>query len=200
MSCILPNEDVKMTPQLPLSEAKRVSDLEKILSVTDNHSSAGHTAPKEKESFFHKSLYQSIGYVKRGLEHYFTPNSVERWGNGRIYKWLGVQHFKKILPIGGDYVNRKMGWTWIIPSNPRRKELGDYESMTKGIELAHSVMIPLYSASLLLHHLDGDFNYVEKHFLSNVICNVLFNIYPIMVQRYNRTRIYTALEKVERRK
>ena len=110
------------------------------------------------------------------LDFYFTPKFFEK--SGRIYELLGVRIFKKFLPTYGDYMLRLTGIRLI--NNGSTETLKDYETATKIFEMIHLVFCLLYIC-----------------FSVSILLNLMINIYPIMVQRYNRARIYKILRKRE---
>ena len=166
---------------------REVSDLERTLYSAEYNVPVPET--EEKEGFFQRVADS----VKGGIDSYFKPKSFERWEDGKIYKWLGVKHFKKILPTGGDYVAKWIGWRPIAGASSKEEGLRDYEKWTRVYESIHSVLFPLYTTSMIQDLADGDLESAGWMLLKNLAINV----YPIMVQRYNRARIYNALDRIE---
>ena len=176
-----------MTPELATPNIEEVSDLERTLYTTDIDVSIQET--EEKGGFFQRVADS----VNGAIDSYFKPKSFERWDDGKIYRWLGVKHFKKILPTGGDYVARWIGWRPIANASSKEEGLRDYEKLTRSLELIHSVLFPLYTTSMIQDLTDGDLESAGWMLIKNLAVNV----YPIMVQRYNRARIYNALDRIE---
>ena len=110
---------------------------------------------------------------------YFMSQSFER--KGTIYQWFGIRYYKYLLKI--------IGWEKIIRNDQPIKNnlttLVNYESWTKGSELIH-----LFSAITVF----GFIIWIALHYSINDILwlfafNILVNVYPVMLQRYNRPRI-----------
>ncbi|MFA6889366.1 MAG: hypothetical protein WC254_07765 [Candidatus Woesearchaeota archaeon] len=156
-------------------EVKNLSSLELTLS----EETSGH---KERT----ESLLTRIGNGLYWLqEQYFKPHSFER--DGKLYEALGVRTFKKYLPTGGDYICRLTGINWI----KSKKELGPLNCMTRFYEATHTVFFIL--GTLQTVDAISEENYIEAGF--KLAINILVNLYPIITQRYNRSRIYAIQEK-----
>lgn len=131
---------------------------------------------------------------------YYKPRSWERAGNGFIYKALGIELIKDFIPTGGDRKikkKRKIDPNYHTPTftfkKPSFKEMQIYERYTRIHETTHML------ASILGTGLTGAF------FMNNNLALVLAsgiytlgNIYPVMLQRYNRERMYRLMEKANR--
>jgi glycosyl-4,4'-diaponeurosporenoate acyltransferase len=137
-----------------------------------------------KEKPFKKST------IKKITEIYFRPKSFECWKDGKLYECLGVKTFKKYLPTLGDIVSKKIGYRPIASANSKEEGLIRYEKQTKLFESIHiagfCTMIPILPNIFL----NGDY----KGGLLLSLGDFAINVYPIMVQRYNRARIYNFLE------
>jgi hypothetical protein len=116
--------------------------------------------------------------VKAILNLYFSPKSFEK--NRKLYRLLGVHIFKKFLPTGGDYVVRYAKIRMIPDSSAEALEA--YERCTRVYETIHVIFFFLYI-------------FLPSSFLSNLLLNLVINVYPIMTQRYNRARIDCILKK-----
>lgn len=134
-------------------------------------------------------------------EWYYKPHWWEKVGNGILYRALGVELFKKIVPAGGDRVVKKarkidpnfhiQGFTLRRPS---KEEVKLYEIYTRIHEVTHMLSsitgLGLATTSVLLNN--------QPFLLASGIMTIA-NIYPVMLQRYNRERMYRVLDKVNRR-
>lgn len=177
-------------------------NLEKIISedelnpIQDSHLekeiAVQPSITKESKSYSQKI----VGGLKKVVNYYFKPKSFERKGDGLLYKALGVQGFLYILPTFGKLVCKLTGFHPIRNAKTKEKGLRDYESATRIYETTHFMMFWLYLALTTIPFMSGNLRGV----LGWSIANILINIYPIMVQRYNRARIYNALEKIEKEK
>lgn len=121
---------------------------------------------------------------------YFKPRKAERWKDGLLYKFLGVHFFKKVVPTLGSYVSRLIRFRPIAHASDRKKALEEYEPATRIFESIHlGLQATLYNFNLINAISEGD---IDKT-ISWGALSLCFNIYPIMLQRYNRARIYNAL-------
>ena len=114
---------------------------------------------------------------------YFDEHPFEQ--HGRLYEYLGVRHFKYVASAG-DYVNR-----WRRRTDPSFRNVRTYdealawEARTRFNEVAHlaclafSVVMALWLCSW------GRYTWLPVI----VVLNVLLNVYPILLQRYTRSRI-----------
>ncbi|WP_205502622.1 glycosyl-4,4'-diaponeurosporenoate acyltransferase CrtO family protein [Rufibacter psychrotolerans] len=117
---------------------------------------------------------------------YFNSYRFEQ--EGRIYEYLGVHFYRKLLVwTGWEKVSRK--------ANPIRKDLAslttaDRNSRTS--EAGHLVIavIVFAVAGLVMR------SWSEARWL--LVLNVVLNIYPVLLQRFNRPRyrrVLVALQK-----
>ncbi|MBU2101116.1 hypothetical protein KKH05_00090 [Patescibacteria group bacterium] len=115
-------------------------------------------------------------------EIYFTPRFWER--RGKLYELFGIRIFKKYLPISGDLMMRKV-FRGKMLENGHTETLENYERFTRVCECIHLVFFFVYLSALFSH----------GHVITVVVSNLLVNVYPIMLQRYNRARLYRILER-----
>src|SRR5262249_4348842 len=112
----------------------------------------------------------------------YRPRAWER--SGRVYLWLGVRWFKRWTP-DGDWVaaqlRRALPDYRLIAS---RTDLSDFERRTRRAEQVHSVMLAVAVPPLLYAAFSG-WAMLAAWLL---VGNLLINMYPILVQRYNRAR------------
>ena len=123
--------------------------------------------------------------LRRGLPRwYFLPFRFERWGSGRCYRWLGVRRFKYWIPFSGDRVALRTG-RHPLRQGKLPETLDAAFQNTVLYELIHlSILIPLLPVMVAPFRHEA---WVAGGFV--VALNVLMNVYPIMVQRYNRVRL-----------
>ena len=140
-----------------------------------------------------KDLSSRIGNV---AEAYFSPKQFEK--DGRIYKLLGVRKFKRYMPTSGDLVInhlRKSSGKGLI-NGSTTKDLHRYERYTRLFEATHlGFGVPLTGLvidAVLQNRLDA------AAIITTM--NIAGNIYPVMVQRYNRARLYRTIERNEKRR
>ena len=123
---------------------------------------------------------------------YFRVYGFER--SGRLYEWLGVLAFRKLVP-NGDFANR-----WERRKDPSfrmirgRRSAAAFIVRTRQSERGHIVLLALgfvssaYAWSLGWH---GWAVYLAAG-------NVLVNFYPVVLQRYTRGRIEGLLQRRSR--
>jgi uncharacterized integral membrane protein len=138
-----------------------------------------------------------LSHLERINKWYFTPRKWERHGNGAIYRWLGVAVYKRHLPTTGDLMRRWRGLKHVdLARGSRRDELLHAEQMTRRYEWRHWIgcVVFILLAILIDQQSNGrEFTVLDGVFL--VALNLVINVYPIMLQRYNRVRIMRVLEK-----
>ena len=114
---------------------------------------------------------------------YYTEKSWEK--NGKIYETLGINLFRKLLVvIGWERLNKKAN-----PIEKKTTALIHLEYRTKQSELGHIIILCIVSVFTIF--VAFQFGISETIWL--VILNILLNIYPILLQRYNRPRLKRAL-------
>ena len=112
---------------------------------------------------------------------YFKPQPFEQ--GGKIYRYLGVHLYRRLLVlVGWEKISRQ--------ANPIRNNLSDLrtcEYNTRVAELGHTLIALLVLALTPVVCRSWD----EAKWL--LITNLLLNVYPIVVQRYNRPRYHRLL-------
>ena len=106
--------------------------------------------------------------------------------NYNIYKKIGVKHFKKIVPFG-DY--------WISCYNRLfSKNLKLFKSkenaiiwviFTLSVEFIHLIGLIIFSCLSLRFYMNQEF----EELIISIGTNIVINLYPICVQRFNRIRL-----------
>ncbi|MFZ6820005.1 hypothetical protein [Undibacterium sp. Ji22W] len=119
---------------------------------------------------------------------YYTAKAWER--EGKLYGYLGINLFRKMLVIiGWEKLNKK--------SNPIEKNVKALEHnllRTKKSELGHLIIFLI----VLVVSVVVAVNRGLRDAMWLIIFNVLFNLYPVLLQRYNRPRIERALQLIRR--
>ncbi|KQC01724.1 hypothetical protein [Pedobacter sp. Hv1] len=110
---------------------------------------------------------------------------------GKIYEQLGINFFRKLLIwIGWEKLNKK--------SNPVAKHtntLIHLHNRTKQSELGHLLILIIVLGFTIF--VAFKFGFVKALWL--ILLNVLLNLYPILLQRYNRPRLERAINLSKRR-
>ena len=112
---------------------------------------------------------------------------IKDWENGgKIYENFGVNLFRKLLVlVGWEKLNKK--------SNPVKNDLEaltHLEYRTKQSELGHLIIFFIVFGFTI--YVAIKFAFIESLWL--LFLNVILNVYPILLQRYNRPRLQRALE------
>ena len=122
--------------------------------------------------------------LKNGLNSsYYEEKHWER--KGKVYENLGINVFRKILVwIGWEKLNKK--------TNPVKKDIAALQHLhfqTKKSELGHLIILVIVFG----FNLFVAFKFGVLSSLWLFALNVLLNLYPIFLQRYNRPRIERAI-------
>jgi hypothetical protein len=120
---------------------------------------------------------------------YYNEKGWER--RGKIYEPLGINFFRKLLVwIGWEKLNKKA-----TPIEKNTKALMNLRYQTKKSELGHVIIFII----VLGFNVFVAFKFGVLKSLWLLILNVLLNLYPIFLQRYNRPRIERAINLSKRR-
>ncbi len=127
-----------------------------------------------------KSQLTSSYYHEKGWEQ-----------KGKIYEYLGINIFRKLLLwTGWEKLNKK--------ANPVEKGTGALMHLhyqTKKNELGHVIIFFI----VLGFNIFVAFRYGIVKSFGLLVLNVLLNVYPVLLQRYNRPRIARVLALSKRR-
>jgi hypothetical protein len=121
------------------------------------------------------------------LSKYFLSKPFER--EGSIYLWIGVRYYKYLL--------RLIGWEKIIrkgqPMKNHLPSLINYRIWTQGSEAIHlfaSIFVIAYTIWIGWRYSIGDIYWL-------IIFNIIVNVYPAILQRYNRPRVDRLIRNKE---
>jgi hypothetical protein len=120
---------------------------------------------------------------------YYRPKHFEL--SGRFYECLGVRWFKRWTP-DGDHVVRYI--RHFLPDYKvitGRCSLGGLDMRTRRSEQGHLLWLLVTATPILYALVCGWAVLASWLFLGNLVINV----YPIMVQRYNRARVQRSLAR-----
>lgn len=114
---------------------------------------------------------------------YFHEKKWEK--SGKLYEWIGINWFRKLLVwVGWEKLNKK--------SNPVKKDLTALIHLyyrTKQSELGHIIIFIIvlgFSAFV-----GWKYGIIESLWLFTL--NIILNLYPIFLQRYNRPRLLSLI-------
>lgn len=120
------------------------------------------------------------------MDLYFRPKRIEKWKNGRLYELLGINAFKRVCV----HIGHTFGWDNFFIDDGRQEGLKAYEKRTRINEAIHA------PPTLLLTYLIISF-LVEGKYIGAAIIGPLWllNALPTALQRYNRVRIESVLQR-----
>ena len=120
----------------------------------------------------------------------FEPKPFETPGDCRLYRLLVVRAFKRYLPTSGDLVSRWRGISRIQRAHGGLDQaLRRYERITRSHEGRH-----IFGAASMLAISWWAITFHGKgEWPALLAANALINGYPIILQRYNRIRLQSAL-------
>jgi glycosyl-4,4'-diaponeurosporenoate acyltransferase len=181
------NDERVVIDGCPLASTNSIDD--KIKESLINSTSDWSTSLQLPKEF----LPRPKNVMENIANWYFTPFNFEKFHNGRIYELLGVRLFKYFLPTGGDLVQR---WTGIHEiRGGADTDLSRYEPVTRFREMAHVIGAAMTTSLTIAAFALNSISVASF----SIGVNLFVNIYPIMVQRYNRTRINSILLRREER-
>ena len=127
-----------------------------------------------------KSPLASTYYNEKGWEQ-----------KGRIYELIGINYFRKLLVlVGWEKITRKS-----TPIEKSTETLVNLHHQTKKSELGHLIIWYIVLGFTV-------FVAFQSGVLKSIwllILNILLNLYPVLLQRYNRPRIQRAINLSQRR-
>ena len=128
--------------------------------------------------------------VAAWLFGYFDPAAWER--SGAVYRRLGVHRFRHLL-LNGRYLNRLVSFVRRRPYRviTGRQSAGSWVLFTVFVEAGHTAFGGVMAFFMMRALARGDFAAAASILLQNLV----INIYPAMVQRYNRGRILRVLKQ-----
>ena len=117
-----------------------------------------------------EKIYRGFGFEKRS----------------QFYEIIGVSKFKKIVPLGDFWLNF---YNRITKKNLRlitsRENAVVWLIFTVAIEFLHIIGFLISLKFIIRYNLENEYLKIVKA----LVFTTVINIYPIMVQRYNRLRI-----------
>jgi hypothetical protein len=117
------------------------------------------------------------------ISAYFNPQNWE--AKGTVYKWFGINAFRKILIwVGWEKLNKASN-----PVKPNLETLKHLEYTTRQSEFGHLIIFFI----VLLVNVFVAIYYGAAKSLFLFALNIILNFYPIILQRYNRPRLLRAI-------
>ncbi len=121
------------------------------------------------------------------MDLYFRPKRIEKWKNGRLYELLGINTFKKVFV----YMGHKFGWDSYFIDDGRQEGLKAYEKRTRISEAIHAPVTVLLTYQMISYLAEG--RYAGAAIIGPLW---LLNAIPTALQRYNRVRIESVLQRM----
>lgn len=131
---------------------------------------------------------------RRFWDWYFEPKTFEEANRGQIYRLIGIRFFKYYLPTSGDVVSRLRGHRHLDLREGRDHGLRAYERRTRIYEGRHI----FGGLSMLAISWWAIAARDRGNWAALLAANLFLNGYPILLQRYNRVRVFAALKHLER--
>jgi len=126
-------------------------------------------------------------------DNYFGIKKFER--DGKIYENIGVKWFKKfLLNLAKKRRHERPFKNYFIKENSI-DGLIDFEKRTRKSEMAHVIIVIVilaYQVRMIIF-IDGVSDIIFLLFFT--VLNIIANLYPICLQRYNRIRINRVIQK-----
>jgi hypothetical protein len=132
------------------------------------------------------------------LNRWFRP---KRFETEQLYTRLGARVLKRYVPTGGDLA---MGWLrrrepqrrWLDPGS--LESLHRFERTTRLNEAVHLLGFAGFTALALKRFSAGSLT--PAGLSIGLGLNLGFGLWPVVLQRYNRLRVYRAIEASTRRR
>src|SRR6266511_1319058 len=130
------------------------------------------------------------------LDVWFRPKQFE---TEHLYERLGALLLKRYVPTGGDLVmqlvrRRYPQFSLFDPASP--ESLRRLERGTRVAEAVHLVGFVGFSAPAVRRFSDGSLS--RAGLGAALVMNLTFGLWPVVLQRYNRLRVYRAFETASR--
>lgn len=141
-----------------------------------------------------RTIKKGVTLIKEFKEWYLQIRAFEIQDNGKTYAKLGARIYKKWVPTSGEVITRLRGINRlkIVASGSRKKALENHKELTRIWEWRHFIS----AVALFLWAIGAGLLIGIEHFYTSIVINIFVNIYPIIVQRYNRIRISILVSKM----
>jgi hypothetical protein len=130
---------------------------------------------------------------QRAWDVWFAP---KRFESPHLYERLGVLWIKRYVPTGGDYFRKKYG-VRIVDINGTIESLLKFEERTRLYEAIHVLVFLAFLLYSIWQLVAGRTN--GMGFVITCAVYVLLILSPVLLQRYNRIRVYKAIRRMRKR-
>ena len=130
-------------------------------------------------------------------DRYYRTKPFERDGN--IYEKIGIKRFQKVLLRIAMKRRHEVPFRYYFITDNSIDGLAAFEKRTRKSERAHvfiALVIFAYQLRIMIF-LDGVGDVLFLLFFT--VLNVITNLYPICLQRYNRIRMNRVMQKRQKR-
>jgi hypothetical protein len=133
---------------------------------------------------------QRVGLLQhRTWDFWFAPKGFE---SPQLYERLGVLWIKRYVPTGGDHFRKKYG-VRVIDIKSNIESLLKFEERTRLYEVIHVGAFLAFLLFSIWQLVSGRTN--SMGFVIACVVYVLLILSPVLLQRYNRIRVYEAIRR-----
>jgi hypothetical protein len=130
------------------------------------------------------------------LDFWFRPRKFE---SERLYVRLGARLLKRYVPTGGDLVmqwvrRRRPGFSLVGPAS--LESLRRFERWTRVAESVHEVGFAGFAVLAVWKLIDGSLSGTGLGVA--LLLDLIFGLWPVTLQRYNRLRATRAIDMLGR--
>jgi hypothetical protein len=132
-------------------------------------------------------------FQHRACDFWFAPKCFE---SPQLYERLGVLWIKRYVPTGGDYFRKKYG-VRVIDIQSTIESLLKFEQRTRLYEAIHLGVFLAFLLFSIWQLVTGRTNGIG--FVIACVVYVLLILSPVLLQRYNRIRVYGAIRRMRKK-
>jgi len=137
---------------------------------------------------------QKVGLLQhRAWDFWLAP---KRFESPQLYERLGVLWIKRYVPTGGDYFRKKYG-VRVIDIKSNIESLLKFEERTRLYEVIHLGAFLAFLLFSIWQLVSGRTNGIG--FVIACVVYVLLILSPVLLQRYNRIRVYEAIRRMRQK-
>jgi len=137
---------------------------------------------------------QRVGLLQhRAWDFWFAP---KRFESPQLYERLGALWIKRYVPTGGDYFRKKYG-VRVIDIKSNIESLLKFEERTRLYEVIHLGAFLAFLLFSIWQLVSGRTNGIG--FVIACVVYVMLILSPVLLQRYNRIRVYEAIRRMRQK-
>ena len=135
-----------------------------------------------------------LGFLQhRAWDDWFAS---KRFESPHLYERLGVLWIKRYVPTGGDYVRMKYG-VRVIDIKSTIESLLTFEKRTRLYEAIHLGAFLAFLLFSIWQLVSG--RTTGLGFVLACVVYVMLMLSPVLLQRYNRIRVYEAIRRMRKK-